>query len=180
MYNTPSISDAMALVLRYDKLGNPYSLIVNKDGLEKSTLSPSKILDNQLRLMGSSLKGAKDAAAYALDSTSMFPMAVQLYPTINVWFPSESTRNENCVYLSVHQIWAIYRYSDTESIVYGYGNYRVVIPVEESKLKTRYQLALRYLGLVYCNQYLRPSMYTVHTDIVELHCAEQHTDYFLN
>lgn len=179
MNEMPGILDAMALVLRYDDLGKPYTIIVKNEVLEKSYATPSKILDFQLRRMGSSLKGAKDSAAFVLGSTSMFPVVVQLHPTVNVWFPSESTRNETCVYFSLHQIRDISPYSETEMIVHGYGNYSVVVPVIESKLLIRYQQAFRYLGLMYCNQYLKPASYLSQEEKVVLHCAELHVDYLL-
>lgn len=183
MKDSPNLTNARALIPRRDYYGNLYTLIVKTDGLEKSSLTPLQILDNQLRRTGSSLKGAKDAARFIMGTATMHPLLLQLHPAIHAWFPTESPRNETCAYLALHQIrdvQDISQYSDTETIIHGFGAYDVVIPVKESKVRIRYNETLQFTGWVYINHYLTQDSYYPHEEKIVVQCAELHEDYLLN
>ncbi|ATP39089.1 hypothetical protein CSE16_03085 [Solibacillus sp. R5-41] len=136
MKEIPNISDAMAIIPYTAEYGEQYSIVVQDDELIKVPLKNSKILDYQLRLIGSSMKGAKDAAKLVLGSASMYPIVAKLHPKIEIWFPTESIRNTmTCVFLSLHRIKDMEYYTDTSTIVYGYGANDVVVPVPHNKLR---------------------------------------------
>ncbi|AWE06410.1 hypothetical protein DCE79_02975 [Lysinibacillus sp. 2017] len=156
MKDSPNLTNARALIPRRDYYGNLYTLIVKTDGLEKSSLTPLQILDNQLRRTGSSLKGAKDAARFIMGTATMHPLLLQLHPAIHTWFPTESPRNETCAY------------------------HDVVIPVKESKVRIRYNETLQFTGWVYINHYLTQDSYYPHEEKIVVQCAELHEDYLLN
>lgn len=148
-----SILNSMAIAPSFDEFGKLCSVVINNQDYQTIPDSTYKVLDKQLRKMGSSMSGAKDAAAFLLDSTSMYPVAIQCSSEFQVWFPSESPRNyEKCIYFAVHQIRDFDVHSDTETIVYGYGKFNVVVPVPYSKFCKRYRKALILLAYIYLNQ----------------------------
>lgn len=183
MKESPNLTNARALLPRRDHYGKLYTLIVKTDGLEKSSLTPLQLLDIQLRRTGSSLKGAKDAALFIMGTTTLHPLLLQLHPDIHTWFPTESPRNETCAYLAINHIrdiQDILAYSDTETIVHGCGAYDVVIPVIQSKVRIRYNEALRFVGWIYCNHYLKQDFNYPEQEKIIVQCAELHEDYLLN
>lgn len=148
-----SLLNSMAIAPSFDEFGKLSSVVINHEDYQTIPEATYKILDKQLRKMGSSMAGAKDAAAFLLESTSMFPIAIQYSSEFQVWFPSESPRNyETCIYFAVHQILDFEAYSDTETIVHGYGKHNLVVPVPYSKFYKRYRKALILLAYIYLNQ----------------------------
>lgn len=180
MYQHESISDALALIPRYDDNGNMYTIIVKKTTLQKSDCRPTRLLDNQLRKNGSSLRGAKDAASFIMGSVSMHPFLLQTYPDLHVWFPSESPRNETCTYFCLHQIidYDAYLGSETETIVYLHGHYNVVIPVARSKFEARYKEAHCFQSKAYCHRTFSYEIIPVAQKQI-LKCAEMRAVYLV-
>jgi competence protein ComK len=177
MNNMPSLLDAFALIPRFGEFGKPYSIILKNTEEVEIPFSAVKLLDCQLRQMGSSWKGAKEAASFLLGSSSMFSFALKVQPFINIWFPSESHRNETCVYFALHQIEKFEADGDEYTIVHGKGNYSVTIPVPCSKFKIRYDQALKYLAINYLNQFLYATSYSTRAQQTNLNCAELQEEY---
>lgn len=148
-----SILESMAIAPTFDEFGKLSSVVINNEDYQTIPEATYKILDKQLRKVGSSMAGAKDAASFLLESTSMFPIAIQYSSEFQVLFPSESPRNyETCIYFAVHQIYDFEAYSDTETLVYGYGKHNLVVPVPYTKFYKRYRKALILLAYIYLNQ----------------------------
>ncbi|MEG0472083.1 MAG: competence protein ComK [Solibacillus sp.] len=178
MKEIPSISDAMAIIPYTAEYGELYSIIVQDNELIKVPLKNSKILDYQLRLIGSSMNGAKDAAKLVLGTTSMHPIVAKMHPKIEIWFPSESIRNVmTCVFLSLHRIKYMEHYTDSSTIVYGYGTNDVVVPVPYNKLMKQYAKAQRYFSIIYLNQQPQTYLNAVKRKTVIIKCAENRTSY---
>lgn len=148
-----SLLESMAIAPTFDEFGKLSSVVINQEDYQTIPEATYKLLDKQLRKVGSSMAGAKDAASFLLESTSMFPIAIQYASEFQVWFPSESPRNyETCIYFAVHQIFDFKAFSDTETIVYGYGKHDLVVPVPYSKFYKRYRRALILVAYIYLNQ----------------------------
>lgn len=178
MKEIPNISEAMAIMPFTAEYGEQYSIIVQDDELIKVPLTNLKVLDHQLRYIGSSMKGAKEAAKLVLGSTSMFPIVAKLHPKIEIWFPTESIRHTTtCVFLSLNRIRDIKPYSKTSSIVYGYGANDIVVPVPYTKLKKRYFEAQKYFSIIFLNQQPKTYLKAAQRKLIILKCAENRASY---
>ncbi|MCH7320661.1 competence protein ComK [Solibacillus sp. MA9] len=176
MFKDENIEGAIALIPRYDDFGSIYTLIVKRTGIVKSKLTPKQLLDKQLRKIGSSLRGAKDAAYYLIGSTSMHPILLQLYPTIHVWLPTESMRNDTCAYLLLHHIINYAADSAKDTIVYGIEGFEFIVPTTCSKFANRFQEAQSMQSKVYCQQHFSYEA-LVQKERTTIHCAEMHETY---
>jgi len=176
MYKGGNIEGAIALIPRYDENGSIYTLIIKRTGIEKSKLTPKKLLDKQLNKMGSSLRGAKDAASYLIGSTSMHPILLQLYPTIHVWLPTESMRNDTCAYFLMHQIVDLIALTSIETMVYLTEGFNFIVPISSTRLENRIQEAESMMCKIYCQQHFSYESYEEKEPTI-LHCAEMHEPY---
>ena len=179
MQQSVNLSDAVALIPRYDDTGKLYTIIVKKTHLQKSNICPTKVIDNHLRKNGSSLRGAKDAASFIMGTASMHPFLVQTYPDIHVWFPSESPRKQTCAYLCLHQIahYDAYLGSETETIIYLYGAFAIIIPVAKSKFEARFREAHCFQSKAYCYRTFAYECNVRERQILQ--CAEMHVNYLV-
>lgn len=180
MYHYESISDAQVLIPRYDDNGNMYTIIVRRSSQQKSEYRPTRLLDNQLRKNGSSLRGAKDAARSIMGTTSMHPFLIQTHPDLHVWFPCESPRNQTCAYFCLHQIINYDKYlgSETNTIVNLHGNYAVVIPVAKSKFEGRFREAHCFRSKAYDHRTFSFELSPLGQKQI-LQCAEMRADYLV-
>ena len=172
-----SILNAAALIPRFDENGKPYTIVVKNNHTEKVHLKAPVILDKQLHQIGSSLKGAKEAAKAMLGTTSMHPVITQARPIPNIWFPSESTRNDTCMYFALHQIVKMEPYLIDNTIVYLAGKYAVTVPVPRSKFVLRYNQALIYFAMTFLKQLLDAPYCSLKEAREILRCAELNEAY---
>ena len=96
--------NACVLVPKFDDFNNPYTIIVTSNGYERVNLTPSQLIDTDLKENGSSLKGAKEAAKAMLGTASVPPILIPRSPFSHVWFSTESTRNKTCHYFALHHV----------------------------------------------------------------------------
>lgn len=87
----------------YDEVGNLTTVVMEKGRTLKVDISPTALIDFNLRYYGSSLRGASEGSRMILGEISMFPIVMNeklgMY-----WFPSVSSLRNDCVWIALHHI----------------------------------------------------------------------------
>ncbi|MDM5246527.1 competence protein ComK [Lysinibacillus sp. G4S2] len=95
--------ETMLYMPEYDAYGNLCTRVIERDYQYISKLSPTKLMDYNLRYFGSSLRGAFDGSKMILGKLNKNPIVVHEGSDI-VWFPSKSPLHPECIWLAVHHI----------------------------------------------------------------------------
>lgn len=174
--------NACALIPKFDHFNKPYTVIVTSKGQTKVNLSPSKLIDTDLKENGSSLKGAKEASKATLETASMHPILIPRLPLFHVWFPTESTRNDTCHYFALHHVLKAKDnpLSSHSTIVILRDGREVAVPVSKSKFKQLEYKASTYFAKVLFKQLISHSLYSKAEEKIVLKCAEQNENYLLD
>ncbi|MFF5996793.1 competence protein ComK [Lysinibacillus sp. KU-BSD001] len=138
--------------------GEVHSVILHDQQIYHHPKPPLAIFNDNLFRIGSSLRGAKDAAEAMLGSTSMFPFMIDLEHKI-VWFPSESPANIDCVWFALHAIKIPLAVSQEETKVILHGGLSITIPVSLRSFKNRWHTAHILRSKFLDNQYSQPFIY---------------------
>lgn len=96
-------SETMLYIPEYDGYGNLCTRVIERDNEFISKLSPTKLMDYNLRYFGSSLRGAFDGSKMILGKLNKNPIVVHERSNI-VWFPSKSYLRPECKWFAVHHI----------------------------------------------------------------------------
>lgn len=98
---------ATCLILpKYDEQGKLFSIVYHANEFIDVDMKPWELIDYNLRLNGSSLRGAYEAAKIILEGTSMIPLAVNSAQNM-YWFPSTSPTRDDCVWFALQNIRAV-------------------------------------------------------------------------
>ncbi|WP_431029199.1 competence protein ComK [Lysinibacillus sp. LZ02] len=138
--------------------GEIHSAILHDYQIYHYPKPPLAIFNDNLFRIGSSLRGAKDAAEAILGSTSMFPFMIDLEHK-NVWFPSKSPANIGCVWFALHAIKLPLDISQEETKVILHGGLSMNIPVSFRSFKSRCHAAHILRSKSLDNQYPQPFIY---------------------
>lgn len=96
-------SETMLYEPVYDDFGNLCTCVMERDSQYISTLSPTNLMDYNLRYFGSSLRGAFDGSKMILGKLNKNPIIV--HERFNIlWFPSKSPFHKECTWFAVHHI----------------------------------------------------------------------------
>lgn len=86
-----------------DDYGNLYTCILENDHLFRHALSPTELMNENLKYYGSNLDGAIAGARVILGRICMSPIVVSdshgLY-----WIPTKSRKHKDCAWLALHHI----------------------------------------------------------------------------
>lgn len=97
----------------YDDFGKLLTVVIGNQEPFLVDMSPSSLMDYNLKYYGSSLQGATDGAKMILGKTHVNPVVINekydLY-----WFPSKSSSRDDCVWFALHHV------KDYEGIQKGY------------------------------------------------------------
>lgn len=125
----------------YTSYGDNYTLVLHGQKLYGVPTTQTQVMDFNLRLNHSSLRGAKDSAAYLLGSASMNPIVLCAKQQL-IWFTSESLKNPPCVSIALHHIVGKpIAYSEQQTLFKLTGGWEVIIPVTFNSFKNRFQNA---------------------------------------
>jgi len=96
-------NETILFLPEYDQFGN-LSTVLMEDGKPLSVgMSPTELIDYNLRYNGSSLRGANDGSKMILGDIRMYPIVVNerlgLY-----WFPGMAPTRKDCVWFALHHI----------------------------------------------------------------------------
>lgn len=87
----------------FDECGRLLSMVMEGDQLHIIHCKPIKIIDFNLKLAGSSLKGASEGAGEILGSTSMSPVAIN--KTYSIYFtPTMSPKSHDCIWVALGHV----------------------------------------------------------------------------
>jgi len=176
-----SLYDACVLMLKFDQFNNPYTLIITPTGYKKVPFTPMQLLDMELKLHGSSLKGAKEAAKAVLTSNSINPIMIPRSPLVHIWFPTEAMRNsENCMYFALHHVEDVKPYTENHSIAVLMNYEEIIVPVPHSKLKKQWGKAKDYLSTTLLKQFYKDPLYSKAEQQIMLKCAEINEEYVIH
>ena len=104
-YNNEDIMsrETMLYMAEYDSFGNLCTRVIERDYQYVSKLTPTQLMDFNLRYYGSSLRGAFDGSKMILGKLNKNPIIV--HERFNIlWFPSKSPLHPDCIWFAVHQI----------------------------------------------------------------------------
>ncbi|RDW22233.1 competence protein [Oceanobacillus arenosus] len=96
------------------------SVIIEGDSQQFSSLKAEQIIDNSCILYGSTLDGRRGAVKDILKSTSKLPVPVSQMNGIYM-FPTASTKNTECVWLSASHIRDYFLHNDKTYIAFRDG-----------------------------------------------------------
>ncbi|MFD1926899.1 competence protein ComK [Sporosarcina siberiensis] len=88
---------------KHDKHGYLYTHIVETDRVLKIALSPTELIDQNLRYFGSSFKGASQGSRAILGNVTMCPIVANEKLDF-YWFPTKSPTSPNCIWFALHHI----------------------------------------------------------------------------
>lgn len=95
--------NTMAFIPTFDGTGIIKTSILEVDSLKECHLNPLELVDRNLMLFGSSLKGASEGTRYILGKVNMYPVIMNLKHLL-VWFPTMSPKKNDCVWLALDHI----------------------------------------------------------------------------
>lgn len=87
----------------YDVKGNLCTIGLENGKPFLVNMSPTALVDYNLRYYGSSLRGANEGSRMILGNSSMYPIVVNEMLDI-YWFPSMSPNREACIWFAAHHI----------------------------------------------------------------------------
>lgn len=96
-------SETMLYIPEYDSCGKLCTRVMERNSEYVSTLTPTQLMDFNLRYFGSSLRGAFDGSKMILGKLNKNPIIV--HERFNIlWFPSKSHLHPECFWFAVHHI----------------------------------------------------------------------------
>lgn len=179
MYSN-SLVDAYALIPKFDEFNKPYTIVVRSKSYEKVNLTPRQLIDQELKVHGSSLKGAREASKTVLESSSLHPIMVPKSPLIHIWFTSESMRNDTCRYFLLHRVVTVKHHEENHSIVLLTNGEQIKVAVPRSVMRRRLNEARVYFAIAFLNQFFNRPLYSRSETQIMLKCAELNGDYLID
>ena len=127
----------------YDEYGNLHTRIFENHTIHQVAVSPTDLIDANLKYYGSSLKGAREGASMILGGIKKPPIVVNAIRGI-YWFPSKSPSNRDCVWLALHQIKDYKKIDGGKTLVTFYNDSTFKLDVSyysfDKKVKEAYKL----------------------------------------
>lgn len=139
--------------------GELHSIILQGNDHIHIPAPPYEIIDYNLRLYGSSLRGAKDSAKQILETSSLFPVALGKAMEW-IWFMTESMKNELCAWYAVHHVKDIIGIDKKKAKILLYCGYEEELDVSERSLKNRKDSGHRFQSKLLQNTYPHPFLYS--------------------
>lgn len=141
--------DTVLFLPKYDEFGHLKTIVMQDGHPVKVDMSPTELIDFNLRYFGSSLRGAGDGTRMILGEISMYPIVISekldLY-----WFPSKSPSCPSCVWFALHHIEGYKRVGKKQTKVFLSDNSTVVIDSSvysfEKKIQRTYALKYKIEG----------------------------------
>lgn len=90
-----------AILPEFTEYGTLNSIVIEHNKFIYVTQSPSSIIDFNLRLNGSSMRGARDGVKAILGNISMNPVVINETQGV-YWFPSKSYSHLDCIWFALH------------------------------------------------------------------------------
>ncbi|MGM9950627.1 MAG: competence protein ComK [Lysinibacillus sp.] len=116
--------------------GELHSIVFHINELIPVPAPPYEIIDYNLRLYGSSLRGAKDSAEQMLGTSSMYPVALGKNKEW-IWFMTEAMKNEDCAWFALHHVWKIIYLDKKSANILLYCGHEEEFHVSERSLTNR-------------------------------------------
>lgn len=95
--------ETMYFIPKLDKGGYLCTHIVKTDRVFKIALSPTELIDQNLRYFGSSFKGASQGSRAILGNVTMCPIVANEKLDF-YWFPTKSPTSPDCIWFALHHI----------------------------------------------------------------------------
>lgn len=134
---------------KYDDLGNLTTIVMQNGHPVNVDMSPTELIDFNLRYFGSSLRGAGDGSRMILGKISMYPIVINEKLDI-YWFPSMSPSSPDCVWFAVHHIESYKSIGKKQTQVLLSDNSTVIIDSSvysfEKKIQRAYALKYKMEG----------------------------------
>lgn len=132
--------ESVAIVQRLDEYGELRASVWQNGKGHPVDVSALKLVEWNLAQAGFSMKGSKESARRLLGTTSMFPVCIN-YDML-IFFPTESIKNDTCIWVGVHMVRKISEVTTTTSCISCYGHTDFIVPVTSASLKKRWHSAL--------------------------------------
>ena len=126
----------MILPFRVKGTGELHSIVFHMNRQFQVPAPPYEIIDYNLRLYGSSLRGAKDSAKQMLGNSSMYPVALGKNKEW-IWFMTEAMKNEYCAWFALHHVWKINGLDKKNAKILLYCGHEEEVRVSERSLTNR-------------------------------------------
>lgn len=135
-------NEAILILPKRDEYGNLFSVVMETDGPVDVDLSPTALIDFNLRYYGSSLQGARDGAMTILGKVKMNPVTVS--ERLNLyWLPSMSPTQEGCIWLALHHISDYISIGKKQTQVLFTNGITLIIDMSESTFDKKVQKAYK-------------------------------------
>lgn len=139
--------------------GELHSIILQGNDYIHIPAPPYEIIDYNLRLYGSSLRGAKDSAEQILETSSMFPVALGKENEW-IWFMTEAMKNELCTWYALHHVKDIIEIDKKKAKILLYCGYEEELLVSKRSLKNRKDSGHRFQSKLFQITYPYPFLYS--------------------
>jgi competence protein ComK len=97
------LQETVAILPDFEENGNLHTLLCNRETITTVGLSPYNLIDQNLRYLGSSHRGAIVGAGALLGNVSMSPIVLNKELDI-ILFPCTSPKREDCVWFSLQHV----------------------------------------------------------------------------
>ena len=131
----------------YVENGYLHTRIFENHNIYQVAVSPTDLIDTNLKHYGSSLRGARDGASIILGGVSMTPIVVNGIRGI-YWFPSKSPSSRDCVWLALHQIKRYEKFGGGKTLVTFYNESTFKLDVSYYSFDKRVKEAYKLKGKI--------------------------------
>jgi len=130
---------------KYDSYGNLYTIVIENDGAQKISKSPTDLIDFNLNYYGYSLRGANDGAKAILGDIKMFPVAIN--ERLNLyWFPTKSPNRDDCMWIGLHHIKEYKKMGAKETLLVFKNGFSLVLDISVASFNQKVQRAYKLKG----------------------------------
>ncbi|EGQ26807.1 competence transcription regulator (CTF) [Sporosarcina newyorkensis 2681] len=128
----------------YTEDGELHAKVMENNILHSVALTPTRIIDLNLRFHGSSLRGAYDGSRTILDGPDLTMLPIIINEKLSMyWFPSKSPYKEDCVWFGLLSIKSYHRFREKQTRVVFENGALFILDSSYSSFDEKYKRACK-------------------------------------
>lgn len=132
--------ETKAILPEFDANGRCYSKVIQGSQMFIVTMKPIEIIQESLSYYGFELEGAVSGAKSVIGACQATPIRIPGHIDM-YWFPHIPPKNDDCVWMAVHQVHRILPESENHAQVMLIDGPSIILDIPERKLSDRYDRA---------------------------------------
>lgn len=125
-----------AFIPHFNENGELQTIVLERDRLVLVTEKPYRLMDQNLRHFGSSMRGAKDGVSSLLGKTNMAPVALHGEEPM-VFLPTNAIKDDSCVWLNVQAYLDCKETAPKETLIELVGGHTIALNIQRDKIYQR-------------------------------------------